>query len=482
MYKLTYFFAILTLGAGFAFAEDIILNPGFETGSLSDWTISDDLVGRDAQVVVKTNTNYIPVGGEYFAAIPAGCRDNSIRQSFEAVAGDQIQIWTYFEPVDSMPYNDSGSIILEFPNNDNLQLFYGDVLTGNSGWTLLNYTFTLSGTYAIVANSHNEADCNFPSVLGLDKVVYISNGTVNLPDTADYYMLFKDIGRSSSSNPKTNRVALKNDDFDIDNVYSIKDLSDVALPTQIVYGTSTVNINNRQLQYNVYPLSGSYSNNSKKVKFENIFETLNAQYTISRPTTLLAPTSVGSTTPGVGSYYVCYDINQGYSHKGFDEKGPAKGSSRCDYRHGKKYHGLRYHHDDLDVTLANSAITPALGYDLRKATQFCVPVNVKLSDGTVLESNQSAQNNLVCYDIQRRSSLKEYVSVLLTDQFISETVKFKSDRELCVPTKVLDIEDVKTRSHSKPSCGDNDDRRNGRHGRPSNNGNHGSWGRGWGRK
>ncbi len=162
---------VLSLGG---VAEATILNGGFETGDLSNWTVFTAPGGippGNAQVV-STHTPpypdpnsplvYNPIEGNYFALLESGGPGSytTLSQTFSISSGLQIEGWAAFDAGDylsgdnSLHYDDSATVnILNANGTFFVDLWSADVTTvldyGDGLWTYWSWTAPTSGDYIL---------------------------------------------------------------------------------------------------------------------------------------------------------------------------------------------------------------------------------------------------------------------------------------------------------------------------------------------
>ncbi|MDM5317031.1 HYR domain-containing protein [Fictibacillus sp. b24] len=157
-----------------------IINPSFETGNFTGWTVNVP-TGGSATVVNSFTTpfapvvTFSPVQGNFFAVLKTDGSGNftSVSQTFFACAGDQISGWAFFQSPEVPPtqFNDfaevrilSGATLVATP-------YFASVnSTGDTGWNNWTYTFVTSGTYTLEARVTNVGRAAFDSYMGLDAI------------------------------------------------------------------------------------------------------------------------------------------------------------------------------------------------------------------------------------------------------------------------------------------------------------------------
>lgn len=178
---------MVLVSPGAASAGTELVNPSFETGDLSGWSV-DIPVGGSATAVTSyvsyvppvppyTSTSYVPQDGDYFALVKTngGGFYTTVNQTFSASAGDKISGWAFFKAEDYMPFNDNTQVEIKSGGNVLATVFSANVSTvggyGSTPWTYWEYTFAAPGTYTVEARIANWGDSTGDSHMGLDGVV-----------------------------------------------------------------------------------------------------------------------------------------------------------------------------------------------------------------------------------------------------------------------------------------------------------------------
>jgi hypothetical protein len=161
--------------AGRARANEVV-NPGFETGDFSGWTLSGNTDGNTR--VVGNFNGHSPHSGNFYAALGAVGSLNVIRQSTDitTVPGDvyEVSYWMYSDGRTPNEFD------VEFDGNT---LFSAQNIPAHD-WQLFTYDVTAGGSSAVLEfDSRND-----PAYLGLDDVSVTDLGPagepVPLPKTA----------------------------------------------------------------------------------------------------------------------------------------------------------------------------------------------------------------------------------------------------------------------------------------------------------
>jgi HYR domain len=149
-----------------------IINPSFETGNFTGWTVVVP-GGGNATVVTSFNT-FTPVEGDFFALLETGSPGNftSVSQSFFACAGDTISGYAFFQTDETGPQfnNDLGEVVILSGATVINTPFSRNAQQGDIGWTNWSYTFTTSGIYTLQARVVNVQTGARDSYLGLDAI------------------------------------------------------------------------------------------------------------------------------------------------------------------------------------------------------------------------------------------------------------------------------------------------------------------------
>jgi hypothetical protein len=140
-------------------------NTGFETGSLSSWTLTGNgsvvtSFIADNGITGYQGPTYGPVEGTYFARIYGS---SSLRQTFTINAGETIYGYATFDSRDYTPYNDyAGVYILNSSGSQIANPWYRDVASvgnyGESPWSEWSWTATTGGSYTLRLRVSNVLD------------------------------------------------------------------------------------------------------------------------------------------------------------------------------------------------------------------------------------------------------------------------------------------------------------------------------------
>ncbi len=137
-------------------AANLVLNPGFETGDFTDWTVTPASSGSDFGV--SSSPSYVHSGsyGAYFGAV--GSTDDTISQTISTVAGDSYTFNFWLVHYSTNSENDfnvswNGTPVLTLLN------------AASFPWTEYSYTETATGPTTITF-----AGREVPSYYGLDDI------------------------------------------------------------------------------------------------------------------------------------------------------------------------------------------------------------------------------------------------------------------------------------------------------------------------
>ena len=157
------------LAAAPAQAQNLVTNPGFETGDFSGWTTTPATGGSDFAVAGGVYANSGSYGARFGAT---GTQDDSISQFIPTVAGDDYAVSFSLE-------NLSG------PSNDFTASFGGAPLlsiTDSASFPYTQYSFTATATGASTLLAF--AGRQVPSFFALDDVSVIDLGAAPVPEAS----------------------------------------------------------------------------------------------------------------------------------------------------------------------------------------------------------------------------------------------------------------------------------------------------------
>ena len=146
-----------------------LMNPGFETGDLSAWTVYVP-VGGSAQVVTTHPCvpPYGPMGGEYFLELKTDGPGSytTAAQFIYLERGETIGGWAAFDSPDYLPYKDHAKVALYFLENGSATTYlpWEREVDGNAGdsqcgsWEEWGFEAEKSGLYALTYRVTNAQD------------------------------------------------------------------------------------------------------------------------------------------------------------------------------------------------------------------------------------------------------------------------------------------------------------------------------------
>ncbi|MBM3240012.1 PEP-CTERM sorting domain-containing protein [Candidatus Poribacteria bacterium] len=169
MKKLFVLFATLMVIGMIQEADASLINPGFETGDTTGWTLTIPSGGSALAVPSHISDLYSIYGpaGSYLLELKTDGPDSytTASQSVTLNAGDTLEGWAAFDAWDYLPWNDNASVqIFDAIGGLIAQPWYSDVsIVGDYGdgpWTYWNWTASVGGTYTLtyrVANAGDDA-------------------------------------------------------------------------------------------------------------------------------------------------------------------------------------------------------------------------------------------------------------------------------------------------------------------------------------
>ncbi|MGA2175238.1 MAG: hypothetical protein ABSH38_09680 [Verrucomicrobiota bacterium] len=144
-------------------AQNLVQNPGFETGNTTDWTLTPAASGSGFQILTEIPAQYggqFPHSGNYLAGFGAneGLND-TLSQTVPTVNGVtyDFNFW-----VNSVEGKNGSYLDVSWGNSTVLQI---DPAIGDFGWTDYNFVETATGPTTIAF-----AGRNAPSYIALDDV------------------------------------------------------------------------------------------------------------------------------------------------------------------------------------------------------------------------------------------------------------------------------------------------------------------------
>lgn len=198
-----------------------IINGGFETGNLSDWTVLGNVqvstgVDYGVGVVDPYQGNYAallnsnPVSAASIAAAMGvseatleasnggtnATNGSLIYQTTFANAGDQFGFHWNFVEQDYVPYDDWAFYAISFNGGPATVTKFASLATVGpggdttiNGWETLNIDITASGNYTFFFGIVNALDTGLDSRLWIDGAVAQQGGTSGVPDATSTLML-----------------------------------------------------------------------------------------------------------------------------------------------------------------------------------------------------------------------------------------------------------------------------------------------------
>lgn len=155
----------LMLGGQATAGSNLVANPGFETGSFSDWTVSGTISTMPKYTYVTDVTYaYGPHSGSYYALIGAESTDPlTLSQTISTIAGDQYT-FSWYLASDSSEEN-------QFTATWNGSTVSSQSDIGVQGYTLYSFTETATSSSTTIAFSIY----NNPGYFYLDDVSVTQN-------------------------------------------------------------------------------------------------------------------------------------------------------------------------------------------------------------------------------------------------------------------------------------------------------------------
>jgi len=165
-------------------------NASFETGDLTEWSVSATGTGNVTVVHSWTQgdggsgpLSWGPTQGSWFALMSAGDAGTSVKlsQTFTANVGDVLQFayfWDGGDAIEGGSYNDAAQATAQLTPGAGApagySLFTESIATrGNyngTPWQYVSFTIQATGTYDLVFELTNATDSRSDSYLGIDVV------------------------------------------------------------------------------------------------------------------------------------------------------------------------------------------------------------------------------------------------------------------------------------------------------------------------
>ncbi len=159
-----------------------IMNPGFETGDLSDWNTAGAVYAREWEMsrdfVPPIHDDWAPTEGLYFASLwsydPVLGSNAQISTTFDATAGDVLSFDYFFDYGDVNPNFDTAVGTLTIGANQTTLFEWNTAghqlgTDNNVDWTTVTHTLTEAGQYTLTFRT-SDANAGFESILGVDNV------------------------------------------------------------------------------------------------------------------------------------------------------------------------------------------------------------------------------------------------------------------------------------------------------------------------
>jgi hypothetical protein len=184
----------MVLLAGSASAD--LVNPGFETGNLTGWTVTASGTGSVSVVPSHSQSDdgdgptiWDPQEGSHFALLKAGAANTPVKlaQTFTTSSAGVLNLEYFFDAGDALRSsgkgNDtamgtlslaSGSVVLFSTSVSNVGDYTG------TPWTLVSQPLVANSNYTLQFEVMNAADAKGPSYLGVDMSVVPLPGAVLL--------------------------------------------------------------------------------------------------------------------------------------------------------------------------------------------------------------------------------------------------------------------------------------------------------------
>jgi hypothetical protein len=158
-----------------AVSDNLVLNCGFETGDLSDWTVTPAATDPDLDV-----TNNVPNSGTHDARFGAGGGENDLLdQSLTTIAGDSYTVSFYVDSIQDVSAD--GQFVANW-NGGNILTITGANGTGTgpdtAGYDFYSFTETATSTSTDLQFGGNTKS----SYYHLDDVVVTQNATSAVPE------------------------------------------------------------------------------------------------------------------------------------------------------------------------------------------------------------------------------------------------------------------------------------------------------------
>ena len=165
-------------------ARAALMNGGFETGDLSNWSVTGTVFASDVEqprdFLPPAIADWTATEGTYFAAVwstdSAGVVNSELSQTFVASADEVLKFDYFFDYGDVPPLADVGMAVLTLPDLTTVRLFGFNTVPGpqlapgeNILWTSIDFVMPFDGEYTLTFLA-TDADGSFESIVGVDNV------------------------------------------------------------------------------------------------------------------------------------------------------------------------------------------------------------------------------------------------------------------------------------------------------------------------
>jgi len=178
--KLT--FALVAAAFGFSGSAQAIVNPGFETGDFTGWTVNDGgltSVVSSHSFVGGEIGSYAPVDGSFFARLSTGLGAGvytTVSQSVSLNATEVLSGWAAFDAGDFMPFNDDA-----FVRVNGVDIWTSSVNSvgdfSHSPWQFWSFAAPVTGSYTLSYGVANFGDNGSDSFAVFDSQAVPDSGS-----------------------------------------------------------------------------------------------------------------------------------------------------------------------------------------------------------------------------------------------------------------------------------------------------------------